>query len=85
MKTIRLVTLALSTLALASCATDDRVVTNIGPGAVTGNTAGWTTGMGGMSGTTRDSGSSIRGAGVGAGTSGSAGTGWIVPNTREVN
>ena len=79
MKTSLTLLTTIATLCLASCETDGTPRnTNNGPGAVAGPTSGWTTGQGGTGpgGGTRDSGSTIRGAGVGAGTSGSTGTGW---------
>jgi hypothetical protein len=74
-----LILIAVATLCLPACTTNDGTskTTNMGPGAVAGPSAGWSAGSGGFGNVGRDSGSGIRGNGIGAGTSGATGTGWI--------
>lgn len=71
-------------LTLSACTGYDTASsrTNAGPGGVAGPSSNWTSGSGGFSTVNRDSGSSIRGAGMGAGTSGSTGTAWIENSQR---
>jgi hypothetical protein len=68
---------------LPACSTNEAAIEsrNTGPGAVAGPSSGWSTGSGGFSGVTRDSGSTLRGAGTSAGTNGSTGIGWIEKKT----
>lgn len=73
------ITAAAAVLTLSSCTGYETSTsrTNAGPGGVSGPSSAWTTGSGGFGSVSRDSGSSLRGAGMGAGTGGSTGTAWI--------
>jgi hypothetical protein len=78
MKTSLILIVTLPALCLASCTSyDTGNTTNAGRGSTAGPTSGWSTGTGGFGNVSRDSGSGLRGGGVGAGTSGSTAVGWI--------
>lgn len=75
--------IATASLCLAGCTSyDGSVRTNTGRGSVAGPSSNWTAGAGGFGPVSQDSGSGIRGGGVGAGTSGSTATGWIAPTNE---
>lgn len=86
MKTSLILIAAVAALCLPACTTNGAASSsNTGRGSVAGPSSGWTSGTGGFGNVTRDSGSTVRGAGSGAGTSGSTGTGWIDnPNPKVI-
>ena len=82
--TTPLILLAAAILCLPACSTNEAAIAsrNTGPGGVAGPSSGWSTGTGGFGNVTRDSGSTLRGAGTSAGTNGSTGLGWIDSRTE---
>jgi hypothetical protein len=82
---ISILFIAIASLSLAGCRTyDDSTArtSNVGRGSVAGLSSNWSAQSGGYGPVSRDSGSTIRGGGVGAGTGGSTAVGWIAPGTQ---